>query len=161
MTNKIIVFLVLSALSFSVSGQTFLVLEKMGTKKRFEFYPGEQIEVKLNNDTYFTRLNILALGDSSINTENQNVMLSDIMAVQVKGKNGFLKYAGPLLMIAGAALFTFDIINQTVVQGGGYDFSPGVAAVSASLIGVGAAFTFGGRNKIKVKKWWRLRVVQI
>jgi hypothetical protein len=161
MTNKILAFSFLIIVSLSASGQTFLVLEKMGTKKRFEFYPGQQMEVKLKNDNYFTRINILGLGDSLISTENQDIKFSSITAVQIKEKSGFLRYSGPILMVAGAVLFAIDALNQTVVQGGEYVFSPGVATASASLFGVGAAFTFTGNNKVKVKKWWRLRVVQI
>ena len=161
MTNKIIVFILLFVLSFSVSAQTFLVLEKMGTKKRYEFHQGEQMEIKLGGDDYFTRITIIGLRDSTVSAENQEINLSSINAVKLKSKSSFLKYSGPLLAIAGVALFTFDAINQTVVQGGSYEFSTGVAVASASLIGVGAAFTFAGRDKVKVKKWWRLRVVQI
>jgi hypothetical protein len=161
MMNKIIVFILLFTLSFSVSAQTFLVLEKMGTKKRYEFHAGEQMEIKLNNDDYFTRITILGLRDSIVSAENQEINLSTINAVKLNNKSSFLKYSGPLLAIAGVALFSFDAINQTLVQGGSYTFSPGVAVASASLIGLGAAFTFAGRDKVKVKKWWRLRIVQI
>jgi hypothetical protein len=64
-------------------------------------------------------------------------------------------------MLAGVLLFVFDATNQTAVSGGTYEFSPGVAVASGALVGVGAVFTFAGRNKVKMKKWWRLRTVQI
>lgn len=119
------------------------------------------MEIKLGNDDFFTRITILGLGDSTINAENLEINLSAINAVHLNNKSSFFKYSGPLLMIAGTALFVFDALNQTVVQGGNYSYSPGVAVASASLIGVGAAFTFAGKDKVKVKKWWRLRIVQI
>ena len=161
MTKKIIVFLLIIGFSFSVSGQTFLVLEKMGTKKRYEFHQGEQIEVMLNNDSFFTRLTIVDLGDSSIITETSTYYFSSVKAVKLRNKPTFLKVAGPTMMVAGALLFVFDVANQTVVQGGGYSSSAGVTITAATLIGLGAVFTYARRNKVKMKKWWRLRTVQI
>ena len=161
MTQKPLVFLLLFSVSFVASGQTFLVLEKMGTKKRHEFQQGDQIEVMLHDDKFFTRINIVGLSDSSIISATEAYNFSSIRTVKLPGKITFLKIAGPSLMVAGVLLFVFDATNQSVVQGGGYSVSPGVTIASASLIGLGAAFTFAGRNKVKVKKWWRLRVVQI
>jgi hypothetical protein len=161
MKNNILVFVLIVGISLSASGQTFLVLEKMGTKKRYEYQPGDQIEVILDNDNFFTRITILNLGDSSIITETETINFSSVKAVKLRGKNTWLKIAGPSLMVAGVLLFVFDATNQTAVSGGEYEFSPGVAAASTALIGVGALFTFAGRNKVKMKKWWRLRTVEI
>lgn len=161
MTHKILVLVLIIGLSFSASGQTFLVLEKMGTKKRYEYHQGEQIEVMLDNDDFFTRLTIVNLGDSSIIAVNDTINFSSVRAVKLQGENTFIKIAGPSLMVAGVLLFVFDAINQTAVSGGEYEFSPGIAVASASLVGVGALFTFAGRNKVKIKKWWRLRTVGI
>lgn len=161
MTHKIFVFILLAGISFTASGQTFLVLEKMGTKKRYEFHQGEQIEVMLNNDDFFTRLTILDLGDSSIFAVNDTINFSTVNAVKLRGENTWLKIAGPSLMLAGILLFVLDATNQAVVSGGGYEVSPGVTIASVSLVGVGALFSFAGRNKVKLKKWWRLRSVKI
>lgn len=161
MRNNILVFILLIGISFSASGQTFLVLEKMGTKKRYEYQQGEQIEVMLDNDDFFTRITILGLGDSSIISESETINFSSVKAVKLHGENTWLKISGPSLMVAGVLLFVFDATNQTAVTGGEYVFSPGVAAASATLVGVGALFTFAGRNKVKIKKWWRLRTVGI
>ncbi len=158
---KILMFVLILGITFTASGQTFLVLEKMGTKKRYEYQQGEQIEVKLDNDDFFTRLTIVALGDSTIITETEAYTFSSIKAVKLRGEKTWLKIAGPSLMVAGVLLFVIDATNQSVVQGGGYSVSTGVTIASASLVGVGAIFTFAGRNKIKMKKWWRLRTVQL
>ncbi len=158
---KILVFVLILGITFTASGQTFLVLEKMGTKKRYEYQQGEQIEVMLNDDDFFTRISIAGLSDSSIFSITEAYSFSSIKAVKLHGEKTWLKIAGPSLMLAGVLLFVFDATNQTAVSGGAYEFSPGIAVASASLVGVGAVFTFAGRNKIKMKKWWRLRTVQI
>ena len=161
MVHKILVLMLIIGMSFAASGQAFLVLEKMGTKKRYAYQQGEQIEVMLNNDDFFTRLSITGLGDSSIISGTEAYIFSSIKAVKLRGEKTWLKIAGPSLMVAGVLLFVIDATNQSVVQGGGYSVSTGVTIASASLIGVGAIFTFAGRNKIKMKNWWRLRTVEI
>lgn len=142
-------------------GQKFLVLEKMGTKKRYEYHINDKIELMFGKDDYFTRITILDLTDSAIVTENLKIDLSSINAVKLEKGGSFLRYSGPILMVAGATLLAIDVINQTAVQGGDYQSSTGVYVASASLAGIGAIFTFAGRNKVKIKKWWRLRTVQI
>ena len=133
----------------------------MGTKKRYEFQQGEQVEVMLDNDDYYSRVIILGLGDSSIISESETINFSSIKAVKLRGENTWLKISGPSLMVAGVLLFVIDATNQSVVSGGGYEVSTGVAVASATMVGLGAAFTFAGRNKVKMKKWWRLRTVEI
>jgi len=162
MTRNILVFLLFIGLSFTASGQTFLVLEKMGTKKRYEFHPGEQMELMLNDDDFFTRINIVGLEDSLIITDFESITLERIKAVHLTGRPRYLKNWGPPLVVAGVILFAIDIINQTTGDNSGaYSPSAGITAASVSLITVGTIFTFSGRSKIKVRKWWRLRVVQI
>ena len=159
--KNIPVLLVFLILSVPVFGQKFLVLEKMGTKKRFEYHLSEKMDLKLDNDDYFTRITLLDLSDSAIYAENMKINFSTINAIKLNKSSGFFKISGPLLMVAGAALLVFDIVNQTAVQGGEYQSSTGVYVASAALVSVGTIFTFAGRDKVKLKKWWRLRTVEI
>ena len=159
--KNISILLILLVLVFPVFGQKFLVLEKMGTKKRFEYHLKQKMDVQLDTDDYFTRITILDLTDSAIIAENLTVDFSSIKAVQLNKSAGFFKYSGPILMVAGATLLAIDVINQTAVQGGEYQSSAGVFVTSAAMVGVGAAFTFAGKDKVKMKKWWRLRTVEI
>ncbi len=161
MQNKVPVIILLWVLSLTVSAQSFMVLEKMGTKKRFEFYQGDQVLLKLDDDDFYTPAKIVAFTDSAIVTEVEEISLDRIKAINLNKKASFFKYSGPLLMIAGVGLFAIDAINQSVVQGGSYEVSSGVTTASVILFGTGALFTFAGRDKVKIKKWWRLRIVQI
>jgi hypothetical protein len=162
MIKKLSLFLVLVSLSFTVYAQNFLVLEKMGTKKRFEFHIGEQMEIMLNDDDYFTRITILGLKDSLITTEFETLTISNIKAVRLLGKSRYLKNWGPPLIAAGVILFGIDIINQTTgSSSGAYSPSVGITTASATLVVVGTIFTFAGKDKINLKKWWRLRIVEL
>jgi len=159
--KKVTIFLVLLTITVPVIGQKFLVLEKMGTKKRYEYQINDKMSLRLHDEDFFTRITITDLADSLIMTENLKIDFSSINAVKLEKSNSFFKYSGPLIMMAGATLLAIDVINQTAVQGGEYQSSTGVYVTSAALIGVGAVFSFAGRDKVKLKKWWRIRTVNI
>jgi hypothetical protein len=161
MSRAFIISLLIGASIVPAFSQTFLVLEKMGTKKRFEYNIGDRMQIMLNTDDYFTKIRLVGLGDSAIFTENLQIDFSTITAVKLNKNSNFFKVSGPVLMFAGVVLFAIDLINQAVVQGGGYQFSSGVAVASVTMVGVGAVFTFAGKDKVKLKNWWRLRTVQI
>lgn len=159
--KRLPILFILLVFSLPVIGQKFLVLEKMGTKKRFEFQISQKMDLRLDSDDYFTRVTILDLTDSAIMAENLKIDFSSIQAVKLNKSTNFFKYSGPLLMVAGAALIIFDVVNQTAVQGGEYQSSTGVYVTSSTLFAVGAAFTFAGRDKVRMKKWWRFRTVEV
>lgn len=139
------------------------MLEKMGTKKRYEYYPGDELTFKTANEDYFTRAVIAGLGDSVVIFQDRIVPIKTITAVDISdyGRKSFARYAGPYLMAAGVILITFDIINQTAVQGGSYEPSTGLYVTSGILVATGAILTFVKKDKKKLDKWWRLRYVNI
>jgi len=147
--------------SLNAYAQTFLVLEKMGTKKRFEFHPGQTVTVRLYGDKFYTPLVINGFGDKSIIAADKTYPLQDIYMVKIPDRSPVIRGSGFTLMVAGVLLFAIDALNQTVVQGSYYKFSPGVAIASGALIGGGAIMYFGGRTKVKLHKWWRLRIASI
>lgn len=162
MQKSFLISIIYIFLTTSLVAQSFLVLEKMGTKKRYEFHLGDQLEVMLDDDDFFTRINIIGLKDSSIITDYEEVFLSRIIVVHLTGQGKHVKAWGPPLMLAGIILFAIDIINQTTGENkGDYSPSPAITTASISFFGLGAILTFSGRNKIKLKNWWRLRVVQV
>jgi hypothetical protein len=164
MNQRLILILILIG-GFAVNSmaQQFLVLEKMGTKRRFEFYPGDSFTFKTPDENFFTRVTIQGLSDSLVMLKERNVPFSTIQAIDISEHRNstFLTRSGPYLMVAGILLLVFDVVNQTVVQGGAYESSTGVLITSGVLIGSGAIFKFGRKNKIKLEKWWRIRYVNI
>lgn len=157
------IFLLIGSTVVNSLGQQFLVLEKMGTKKRFEFYLGDNFTFKTPNENFFTRATIQGLSDSLVMLNERNIPFKSIEAIDVSEHRNatFLSRSGPYLIAAGALLMIFDVVNQTVVQGGTYESSTGILVTSGVLIGTGAVFTFGKKKKIKLEKWWRIRYVSI
>ena len=158
-----LVLLLISSTTFNTLAQQFLVLEKMGTKKRFEYYPGEVITFKTPDENYFTRAGIRGFGDSLIILSDRSIHIKSIVAINIKDHKDrtFISRLGPYLMVAGGLLMIFDVVNQTAVQGGSYDGSTGIYVSAGALIGAGAVMTFARSNKKSLDKWWRLRLVKI
>ena len=163
MNKHLLVVLFLTIVtSFTAVAQQFLVLEKMGTKKRYEYYAGQQITFKTADEDYFTRLGIRGFSDSLLLLSDRSLPFSAITSIDIKNHKDrtFISRLGPYLMVAGSLLILFDVVNQTAIQGGSYQGSTGIYVSSGALIGVGAAMTFVRSNKKDLKKWWRIRLVE-
>lgn len=155
--------LVLLLLAQSGFGQKFLVLEKMGTKKRYEYYPGDQIIFKTPSEDYFTKGTIAGITDSLIYFKDRSLAISEITDVDISSVKGpsFGTYAGTYMMVGGGLLLLIDVVNQTWIQGGSYGSSTGVLITSGALMGAGAILVFAKKKRKKLDKWWRLRYVEI
>lgn len=143
--------------------QKFLVLEKMGTKKRYEYYTGDDIIFKTPNEDYFSKATISGITDSLIYFGDHSIAIAEITDIDISSirKSSFATYAGSYMMVGGVLLLALDAVNQTLVQGGSYESSTGVFVASGALIGTGALLVFAKKNKKKLDKWWRLRYVEI
>lgn len=147
--------------SIQTFSQSYMVLEKMGTKKRYEIYKGSKLDVRIKDDSFYSRIMILGFTDSAIRLQERLLPMKDITAVDVSSikKPSFIRKLGPTLMIAGAGLLLIDLFNQTVVQNGSYETSSKVFTSSALMAGTGLLLTFVKKDKKKLKGWWRLRMV--
>lgn len=160
--NRYLLVVVFLSVSLTTMGQSFLVLEKLGSKKRFVFHPESRLDVKIKDDDFYTRISIVGFEDSAIVTEKQVIKIEDIREVHFIKESGFIGMAGPTLVTAGIILFSSDFLNQTVVQGGEYGFSDGVAIVSGSLVGLGGIFLLAkSKSQYKLKNRWRIRVARV
>lgn len=155
--------LVFAILSGVIYAQTFMVLEKMGTKKRYVYYVGEEIQYKLPGEKDFRSARITQILDSAFVTHNDSIPFRSIDKINIKSqrKPGLLSAAGPMLIIAGLGYFAIDQINQGVVQGGGSSIDSSVVTASAIISGTGAMIMILRKNKVPLGGWWRLRKVSI
>lgn len=142
--------------------QKFLVLEKMGTHKRFEYHIGDEITFKVKNEEFFRTSTIEDLVDSVIIFDYGFFTFKDIESVRVRGREGTgpTRFAVPL-MVGGVVLFLADQFNETVVGGREATLNKGVTIASGSLIGAGLLMLIPGKGVKKLKRNWRLRLVDI
>lgn len=142
-----------------------MVLEKMGTKKRYMYYIGEQINYQLLGQKTFESSLVTNILDSGFVANNDTISFSTISSVNIKNKRKLtiVDAAGPVLISAGVILFAIDAINRGIVQEGGYTWDSGIGTTSAILVTTGALIIILKKNKVNLKEngWWRLRKAAI
>ena len=138
-----------------------LILEKIGSKNRITYQIGDPITLRLIGEDFEIRDEITDITDSSILLSSFPVHINSIYYVKTRQMKGFLSASGPTLIIAGLTLFAIDILNQTVVQDGSYEFTSGVAIASASLVVAGGILMMFKYRKFKPGKRRRIRTLVI
>lgn len=139
--------------------QEFLVLEKMGTKKRIEYYIDDPIVFQIQGEDNFNKDVILALTDSSIIFSSGKVQFADIGQIKPPVK-AWMAVSGGTLVVAGVGYFLIDQFNKLYV-GNGFYYDQKVMRTSIILTGAGVGLILLSKKKVKVKKNWRIRYVNI
>jgi len=154
-----LVFLTQLTQSFA---QKFLVLEKLGTHKRYEYHIGDEITFKIEDEDFFRHSVIEDVLDSVIIFDYGFFSFRDIESVNVRGSTGnpVTRFAIPL-MVGGVILFLADQFNETVIGGRKASINKGVTIASGSLLGAGLLMLIPGNGIKKIKGNWRLRLVDI
>ncbi len=148
------------AITFSFA-QSFLVLEKMGTKKRYVYHIGQQINYQIEGKKGMEQRILTHILDSAFITHNDTIPFSTIKMVHIghKRESGLLTTAGPVLIMAGVAILAIDVINRGLIQDGDYTWDSGIGVASAALVTSGALIMVLRKNKKNLSNngWWRLR----
>jgi hypothetical protein len=139
--------------------QEFLVLEKMGTKKRVEYHIDDQIVFRIRGEENFRRDIIITIFDSTIVFNSGPIKLFDIEQIKPPAK-AWMVATGGTFVVAGVGYFVIDQFNKLYVGNGLY-YDPKVMRTSIILSGIGASLILLSKRKVKVKKNWRLRYVSI
>jgi hypothetical protein len=142
------------------SQDKYLVLEKLGRKKRTVFYPGDEITYKMkNSDLQITDV-ITDLHDSLILFSNSYVKPGEIDYVKLEHTEGFLSPSnGPKMIIAGVALFVIDQLNNSVLQGNEFRLDEDITKVSLILVVGGTIWRSFRYSRFRNKKNRRIRIV--
>lgn len=162
--KRILLTFTLFILTGATYAQTFMVLEKMGTKKRYVYYMGETIEYQLKGEKTFNSERITNILDSAFVAYNDTVSFKAVERINIKPKRkaSLLNIAGPSLIIAGLGYLAIDQINKGIVQGGGGStWDSSVATTSFIIAGTGALIIVLQKNKVPLSGWWRLRKVNV
>lgn len=157
---RYLIFLTLFCLSSNSLAQDYLVLEKMGTKKRYEYFPNDQITFQVTGEDSFRKDEIVTLTDSSIVFSTGVVLLKEIYRVKPP-VTGWLMATGGTLVIAGVGYYLIDTFNKVIVSGNKYSNDEDVLRTSIILTGTGASMILLSSKKVKLNKNWRVRIVDI
>jgi len=157
---KKILLLLFSITGLSATAQDYLVLEKMGTKKRYEYFPDDQLTFKIVDEEHFRKDRIVALSDSSILFASGRVPLKEIERIKPPASS-WMAATGGTLVIAGIGYYLIDTFNQTVIAGNKYSNDEAVLRTSLILAGTGAGLILFSTKKVKLNNNWRIRMVDI
>lgn len=144
--------------------QKFLVLEKMGTRKRIEFQIQQSITYQLKEESFFRTDVIEDLVDDVIVFQFGFFRIKDIKAVDIKAQQtnraDFSRH-WLTLVVGGVGYFLVDQFNNTVINGNRARIDERVLRTSAIITGTGVMMKVLKKNKVKLKRNWRLRIVDI
>lgn len=140
--------------------QDYLVLEKLGTKKRYEYYPGDPITFRIKGKS-FRRDKIKALTDSSLIFNGGNVAFKLIESISLKEHKQWMAGIGSALITAGAGYFLIDQFNNSIIQGNRLSTNDQVVKISLILVASGTTLMLLSKKHVNTTKNWRLRLVNI
>ena len=142
------------------SQDKYLVLEKLGRKKRVVFYPGDEISYKMkNSDLQITNV-IVDFHDSLILFSNSYIKPKEIDYVRLEHTEGFLSPSNaPKLIVAGITLFIIDQLNNSVLQGNEFRLDEDITKVSLIMVVSGTIWKSLRYSRFRNKKNRRIRIV--
>jgi hypothetical protein len=144
--------------------QKFLVLEKMGTRKRIEYQLQQSITYQLKEESFFRTDVIEDLVDDVIVFQFGFFRIKDFQAVDIKvqqtNRADFSRH-WLTLVVGGVGFFLVDQFNNTVINGNRVRIDEKVLRTSAIIAGTGVMMKVLKKNKVKLKRNWRLRIVDI
>ncbi len=97
------------------SGQSKLILSRIGNKNRIVFNEGEEIKLKVKGADNFVRGLIIGLRDSLIHFRLYDIHLDSISEIDIQGRRfgGFnTGQYGASIMVAGPLYLGIDALNQ-------------------------------------------------
>jgi len=144
--------------------QKFLVLEKMGTRKRLEYHLQQSITYQLKGESFYRTDVIEDLVDDVIVFRFGFFRLKDIHAVDIRAKpTGKVDFSRHWLsiIVGGVGYFLVDQFNNAVINGNRARIDEKVLRSSAIITGAGVMMKVLKKKKVKLKRNWRLRIAGI
>ena len=136
--------------------QTYLLLRKTGSTRRYEFFVGDEFVYKVKGQEQFYKDRITGFADSTLVLENNILLVSQVHEVDIRNartnRNEILRTGETLLPIVGVGLLAIDLFNYTVVDGQNFSLDRRITTTSASLVTTGFALRLFRRKKFKLHK---------
>jgi hypothetical protein len=155
--SRLIIVLFLGFLLNEALGQNILLLEKIGTPKKFTYQIGDFINVKTKVQHLRLKNELWSIEDSSVMIgTNYTVRFDDIKSV--RRDLYFPKLLSRIMLIAGAGYITLDIVNSLLT--GQQVYNPTALIIGGSLIGVGLVMIPLSHHNINIGFKWKIKVLK-
>lgn len=131
--------------------QTYLVVRKKGSTRKYEYFVGSQIVYKQKGfDVFFTD-RISEFSDSTLILDDNILLLSQITELDLRNTSSnrapILKSAENLLPALGIGLMTIDFVNNTIVDGNEISLDKSTTITSGVLLAAGYGLKLARRKK--------------
>lgn len=158
-----IALLAFVAYSPSHAQEKFLVVEKMGSKKRQVYHVGDEITFRVSDEDFYQTSVITNLNISWFSSGNNVTPLDSISHIKLREKSEGLrieKLQTPLI-IAAVGYFGLDFINTRIVQNTKYSIEPEVYKPTIVLVTAALLLAPLKARKRKLSGNWRIRYVEL
>ncbi|MCX6234569.1 MAG: hypothetical protein NT175_07575 [Bacteroidetes bacterium] len=152
-------FLYCLIVSVNLQAQKILLVEYAGTIKNFKYYEGDNIHIRIKNDTaaFHLKGKLTNIRDSTIFIDYCNeVTITDIDAV-FRERTG-IRIAQSAMIISGTGYFIVDTFNRTINKE-----SPLVdqqtAVIGGSITAAGLIMTLFKERKFNIRDKWRVKIL--
>jgi len=155
--SRFIFILILVFLFNGGFGQNILLLEKIGTGKRFTYQVGDNINIKTKEKQLRLKNFLWSIEDSSIMIgTNYTIRFDDVKSV--RRDIYFPKLLSKITLVVGASYIILDVVNNLI--NGQQVFNPTSLIIGGSLIGVGLIMIPLSQHNINIGFKWKLKVIK-
>jgi len=159
MKSRYLLVLLILFFSTEAFSQSYLVLRKQGTVRKYDFFAGDEFIYKIEGFEDFLRDKIVDFADSTLILQNNVVHLSQLLEVDVRNSNSnrsdFLRYMESLLPVIGIGYMAIDFFNIAVVAGESYEMDSGVLSFTTTMVVTGIGLKIMRRKVFKLHKPYR------
>lgn len=159
MKSRYFLVLLFFFISSEAYSQSYLILRKQGTVRKFDFFAGDEFIYKMEGFDNFFRDKIVDFADSTLILQNNVLHLSQLVEVDVRNsdsnRSDFLRYMETLLPVIGIGYMALDFINIAIVDGQDYQMDSGVLSFTTAMVATGVGLRLMRKKVFKLHKPYR------
>ncbi|MCK9220089.1 MAG: hypothetical protein PHF97_10230 [Bacteroidales bacterium] len=156
--KNLVVFFLLIFFSGSMVGQKYLLVEKIGTSRKYYYQKGNTLKLRVSKLDTLLRGRLWHIGDTSISVmelRSFEVSLNDIGSVYKQFS--FPRKLGKTFAIGSAAIFSIIVINHLINNEA--VFTPDLFIITGS-VGAASLISFSlSQNRCKIGSKWKLKIL--
>ena len=158
--KRILILLVLTIATGHVFAQKTLMVEKIGTARKYFYHTGDRLKLRVSKQDTLLVGKLWSIRDSSISVSELrpfDVRLNDIGSVYKRFSfpNRFGKY----LAVGSAGIFSIIVINHLINNE--QVFTPDLFIISGSVLGGGLISLSLSQKRCKIGLHWKVKVLDI
>lgn len=157
--TRVLLSIVLFMLVHQLVAQKFLAVDSRVSTKRWKFYEGDFIQLKMSDNQKVSGY-IVALGDSSLTIGKKEVELKKVLSIHLRGHRYGLGILTTVTGMAGIGYFGIDTFNRLINNNQPLVYE-GTMLSSGILLSVALISDLFNRKTIKIKESRQIKVLDL